>query len=98
MRYVIDVDGTICIKKKDYTKTKPLKKAIEIINKLYEAGHTIIIFTSRGMVSGIDRTELTKKQLEKWGVKYHKLIMGKPYADVYIDDKSVKSVEEAIQK
>ena len=31
--------------------------------------------------------DLTEKQLEKWGVKYHELLFGKPHADVFIDDK-----------
>ena len=31
----------------------------------------------------------TKKQLEQWKVKYHKLIMGKPSFDILIDDKSL---------
>ena len=31
----------------------------------------------------------TKKQLDSWGLKYHKLILGKPSYDVLIDDKSL---------
>ena len=34
--------------------------------------------------------ELTRQQLEEWGVKYNELIMGKPHADFFIDDKGVK--------
>ena len=34
--------------------------------------------------------QLTKNQLETWGVKYHKLFMGKPSGDLYVDDKGVK--------
>ena len=34
--------------------------------------------------------DLTKQQLDDWGVKYHELIMGKPHADYFIDDKGVK--------
>ena len=33
--------------------------------------------------------DATEKQLNDWGVKYHNLIMGKPYADYYIDNKAV---------
>jgi len=98
MRYVIDIDGTICTKEKDYSKAKPFKKAIETINKLYEEDNYIVFFTSRGSSSGKDRRDITIKQLGKWGVKYHKLIMGKPTADVYIDDKSFKSVKEAMNE
>ena len=29
-----------------------------------------------------------KKQIDKWGIKYNKLIISKPSADIYIDDKS----------
>ena len=32
--------------------------------------------------------ELTDKQLKEWGCKYHELIMGKPHADYFIDDKA----------
>ena len=32
---------------------------------------------------------LTKKQLKKWNVNYHKLIFGKPSYDIFIDDKAM---------
>ena len=32
---------------------------------------------------------LTLKQLDKWGVKYHKIYFGKPSFDLFIDDKSL---------
>jgi len=31
---------------------------------------------------------LTLNQLKKWGVKYNKLMMGKPSYDIIVDDKS----------
>jgi hypothetical protein len=34
--------------------------------------------------------DLTVKQLESWGVKYHKLFLGKPAGDSYVDDKGIK--------
>ena len=37
--------------------------------------------------------ELTEKQLKEWGCKYHELIMGKPHADLFIDDKGINSDE-----
>ena len=33
---------------------------------------------------------LTKKQLKKWGVKYHSLLFAKPVFDVYVDDKGIR--------
>ena len=34
--------------------------------------------------------DLTKKQLDSWGVKYHEIFLGKPSGDYYIDDKGIK--------
>ena len=31
----------------------------------------------------------TKKQLKKWNLKYHNLILGKPSYDIFIDDKNL---------
>jgi len=91
----VDIDGTICnITNGEYEKSKPIESNIEKINKLYSDGHTIIYWTARGAVSGTDWTELTKKQLVRWGAKYHELKMNsKPHYDLLICDKS-KRVEE----
>ena len=35
--------------------------------------------------------QITKEQLDDWGVKYHKLVMGKLHYDLLIDDKAVNS-------
>ena len=32
---------------------------------------------------------ITESQLDRWGCKYHQLILGKPNGDVYIDDKGI---------
>ena len=33
---------------------------------------------------------MTTDQLNKWGVKYHALFLGKPAGDIYVDDKGIK--------
>lgn len=87
--YCFDIDNTICITEgTDYENSKPIKERIEIINDLKDDGNKIIFFTARGFVSKIDFFELTKSQLDNWGLKYDKLYMGKPDADYYIDDKN----------
>lgn len=100
MRYVFDIDGTICFKTEDqsYEDSLPYIKRIEYINKLFNEGHTITFNTARGMGSS-NNTEpnkwhsLTLQQLKEWGVKYHNLFMGKPAGDLYIDDKGIKDEE-----
>ena len=33
--------------------------------------------------------KMTRNQLKKWNVRYHKLIFGKPSFDMFIDDKAL---------
>jgi len=102
MTYVFDIDGTICGKLceldgDDYLNAEPLQDRIKKANQLYQDGHTIIYQTARGMgrhnnnpiLAIQDFYDLTKRQLEGWGVKYHYLFLGKPSGDVYVDDKGV---------
>lgn len=90
-RFVFDIDGVIAKLEptNNYELSKPNIPMIEVVNKLYEMGNEIILFTARGYVTGIDWTEVTKSQLSKWGVKFHELHFGKPNADYYIDDKFI---------
>lgn len=87
--FVFDIDGVIAKIQKDlkYEISEPNEKMIKIVNRLYDYGNRIVLFTARGYVSGIDYSEVTKKQMDRWGVKYHELKFGKPNADYYIDDK-----------
>jgi len=90
-RFVFDIDGVIAGFRKglDYDSAPPNTPMINVINKLYEMGNEIILHTARGYVTGIDWSEVTKKQMQDWGVKYHELHFGKPNADYYVDDKSL---------
>lgn len=94
-RYVFDIDGVIAQieENNDYSKSKPNKEMITIINKLYNLGNEIILLTARGYVTGIDWRKETEEQLKKWGLQYHELHFGKPNADYYVDDKML-SMEE----
>ena len=93
MIYYVDIDETICSspESRDYSMAIPLQDRIAIINELYDSGNTIIYWTARGTGTGIDWSEVTKKQFEKWGVKYSDLKFGKPIYDLFIDDKNINS-------
>ena len=98
MKIFVDIDETICYnenvdksKARDYNLATPIKKNIETINKHYDEGHEITYWTARGSTTGIDWYETTKQQLIDWGAKHHNLILGKPYYDLYIDDKSINT-------
>tara|TARA_B100000315_G_scaffold225262_1_gene231368 strand:+ start:730 stop:1095 length:366 start_codon:yes stop_codon:yes gene_type:complete len=93
-----DIDGTICEQTESkYKEAKPYPEAIKVINALYQEGYRIIFYTSRFMGRNNGDIEkaynegyvFTKKQLDDWGFRYHKLIMGKPSHHLNIDDKSL---------
>lgn len=89
----VDIDDTICKTPKglDYSKAIPMLERIEKINHLYEHGNNITYWTARGTVTGIDWEETTRKQLAKWGAKYHNLKFGKPAYDLFVDDKNIST-------
>lgn len=99
-----DLDDTICSRPKyvedmgpeKYKHCVPIPEMVERVNKLYYEGHTIIIYTARGMhtLNGDVKEiynrlfDLTTNHLIEWGVKYHLLVMGKIHYDLLIDDKA----------
>lgn len=87
--YCIDVDGTVCTEGVEYENVQPIAKSIRRINELYDRGNTIILYTARGAYSGVDWSGLTESQLRAWGVRYHRFLIGKPFADVYVDNKAL---------
>lgn len=106
--YCFDLDGVICKtpKTNNYKKSTPITSAIQKINEIFERGNIIIVFTARYMGRSNQSKnlakkrgyEMTKKQLKKWGLNYHKLIFGKPSYDIIIDDKSFNYNNKWIKK
>lgn len=88
-----DLDGTLCSNTFGaYESAEPLPWAIARVNALALAGHRIVILTARGSASGIDWSDRTRTQLQRWGVHYDELVFGKPSADVYIDDRALHTM------
>jgi hypothetical protein len=94
-----DIDNVICRTnlKNDYNKSKPKIKIIRFINKLYDSGYIIKIYTARYMGRNNENYfkvnklyyKTTDLILKRWGLRYHRLYMGKPNFDIFIDDKSL---------
>ena len=89
----VDIDETICEtpENRDYAESVPITKNIEKINKLYDAGNTIIYWTARGSGTGLNWYDTTAKQLIDWGAKHHEVKVGKPTYDLFICDKAINS-------
>lgn len=100
MRICLDLDGTICETRRpeqSYDDVAPLPGAIEKIQSIKAAGHTIIISTARGMGAynnnigaiNFNNIPVIAKWLEKHQIPCDE-IWNKPLADCYLDDKAIK--------
>lgn len=92
--YLIDIDGTIC---DDIPNEEPERMVtaavypdtLATLNKWYDEGHIIFFFTSRTE----EHRAVTEAWLQKYGFKYHGMLMGKPRGGNYhwIDNHLVKA-------
>lgn len=109
LRYVFDLDNTLVtypLINKDYSTVKPIPKMINLVKKLKDDGHYIIIYTARRMathnhnVGAVikDIGKVTFDTLDKFEIPYDELIFGKPLGDVYIDDRAYNPYDERIFK
>ena len=88
----IDIDGTLTVETEDHNYEKrtpnlPMIKWVRAMSLI--EGHTIIIHTARWEV---DR-KITEVWLKHYNIPYDRLILGKPKADLYIDDKAKRPEE-----
>jgi capsule biosynthesis phosphatase len=104
IRAVFDLDNTIVTYPtlyKDYQTVQPIPHVLQFIKYLKANGHEVIIYTARNMVrSGNNLGKVMKnvakttiETLEKLGVEYDELHFGKPYGDIYIDDKAFNTYD-----
>jgi len=100
IRICFDLDNTLVTYPQipnDYSTVNPIKNMIELLKKLKDAGHTIIIYTARRMLTHSgnvgkvikDIGKQTFDTLEKFDIPYDELVFGKPIADIYIDDRAI---------
>lgn len=111
--YAFDLDDTLCTREmgvehlgpEKYKHCHPIQDMIDRVNKLYEEGHTIYIYTARGMGQFNGNVlevynklfEITLNSLKEWGVKHHGLVMGKIHYDYLVDDKAINIDEFKLQ-
>lgn len=99
LRWIFDLDETLVTRPEvtgDYSTCRPIQNMIDFVNKLHDEGHYIIIHTARHMLTcnGDVRVitqrigQKTEDSLYNMGVHYHELVFGKPYGDIYVDDKA----------
>lgn len=105
---IFDLDNTIVTyptEYKDYRTVQPYPSIITLMKQLKEEGHKIIIHTARKMVSCNGNVDEIRKQVEqitidslaKYEVPYDEIIFGKPYGDLYIDDKAFNPFDMSLR-
>jgi uncharacterized HAD superfamily protein len=91
---VVDLDGVICEERRTFER--PLADEIEgarlRLEEFVHAGHTVIIHTARGW----QEFAVTRQWLYDHAMPFHTLVMGKPVADIVVDDRAVRSLEDAV--
>jgi len=99
MRICFDLDDTLCTGK-PYKDAVPIEGREELLKSLKGKGHTIIIYTARGMGTSngnIGKSmarigKITLNQLEEWNFVFDEIVFGKPSADLYVDDKGLNAL------
>lgn len=97
LKICLDIDNTITLFEahRDYENFVPDEEMVAMINALYDQGHHITLYTSRGMTSvgpGKIASEIVPSliiNLNKIGLKYHEIFTHKPSYDWIIDDKAM---------
>jgi hypothetical protein len=85
---MVDLDGVICTEEAFHERplATPIEGAREAIAKLRAAGYVVVIYTARSW----GEYRVAKNWLETHGIEHDGLHMGKPVADVWIDDRAVR--------
>lgn len=86
MVILIDIDGTLCNEgdPRDRPRAVPLPGAVDAVSRYVDEGHTVVLWTGRGW----DEYRMTKAWLDDHGFRYAELLMGKPIANLIIDDRA----------
>ena len=102
---IVDCDGVLADKSVagNYAEAGPLIYGISQVNKLYEMGYIIVLYTARYGDREKGNVHLQYERgykewtdwLEKHGVNYHHAFMGKPAGAIYIDDKAARVEEDS---
>jgi capsule biosynthesis phosphatase len=103
--FIIDIDDTIMYSplndegKYDYDKSMPMLSSIERIRLLKDAGHSVILFTARGMRTFEGNVKKIKAEhetrlvnwLKEHEVPYDSLVFGKPWGPnpIYVDNRNL---------
>ena len=103
---VTDVDDTILFtENRDYANSRPNQPVIDGLRKLEQNGWKIVLMSARGMgrsngdIDSVieDVSAEIERFVEKYDVPCHEIVLAKPFANYYVDDKALRP-EEFVDK
>lgn len=108
-KLVVDLDGTLCTITtglNKYFEAEPKQDVIDAVNKMWLEGWHVTVFTARGMETCDGDPELAYETWHKFTylwLREHRvcfdiLKFGKPSADLYLDDKSMRPDDIVVSK
>jgi uncharacterized HAD superfamily protein len=86
MVILIDIDGTVCSEESPFDRplAKPIDGAVRAVNRYKDEGHIVVFWTGRGW----EQYRVTKAWLDQNDFRYDQLLMGRPIANLIIDDRA----------
>lgn len=99
MRICFDIDNTLLTYSNaigSHEGIEPISEMVDLVKKLHNEGHTIVLHTARGMKTCKSNIGQAGKRgmlnvlqtLEEFKIPYDEIYFGKPWADLYVDDKA----------
>lgn len=84
----VDLDGVVAQAREDldYANAEPVPGAREALARLRAEGWLIALHTARHF----NHLETTRQWLDRHGIPYDHIVMGKPTARYYIDDRAIE--------
>lgn len=101
---VIDVDDTILVtENRDYDNSVPVTPVVDKLREAKSLGWHIILFTARGMGRSNGNIGSVREEVyqeiesfcSRYNVPYDEIMLGKPWAAMYVDDKGLRPDEFA---
>jgi hypothetical protein len=85
---MVDLDGVICSEETFLERplAEPITGAREALRELRAAGYVVVIYTARSW----GEFRVAERWLADHGFEYDGLQMGKPVADLWIDDRAIR--------
>ena len=70
----------------DLAAATPEPTAVSLVNRLHALGNTVLVHAGGDPGSATDDAA---RRLRAWGVKFDRLVRGRPQADFYVDDRMI---------